>query len=81
MDCDVTIFVNDVKPPFENVLINFREVVLKNFNVQEVKRNPRSLHFTLEGIDFDLLPATNLAPSHLGGLFVLIIQRITSNEL
>ena len=69
MDYDVTAFVNNVTPPFNDLLLKFKEVISTNFGVSDVKVKPRSLHFTLEGIDFDLLPATNLAPSHLGGLF------------
>ena len=68
MDYDLVAFVNDVSPPFDHVLDDFQDVILMNFDVKEVDKNPRSLHFTLEGVDFDLLPATNLAQSHEGGL-------------
>ena len=72
MDYDLAAFVNDEVPPFEDVLDDFQDVILKNFDVKEEDMNvrSRSLQFTLEGVDFDLLPATNLAQSHQGGLIL-----------
>ena len=69
MDYDLVAFVNDVSSPFDDVLDDFQDVILRNFYVKEndVKVTLRSLQFTLEGVDFDLLPATNLAQSHQGG--------------
>ena len=58
-------FVNNVRPPFKDVLNDFQDVILLNFDVDEedMKKTKRSLGFPLEGVDFDLLPATNMAKS------------------
>ena len=58
-------FVNNVRPPFTDVLDDFQDVILLNFDVEleDMKKTRRSLGFTLEGVDFDLLPATNVAKS------------------
>ena len=69
VDYDVTAFVNDVTPPFDRVLDDFQDVIMMHFGLseEETKTTSRSVGFTLEGIDFDLLPATNLARSQMGG--------------
>ncbi len=42
---------------------DFQDIILKNFEVEEkdMKVNEFILQFNLDGIDFDLLPATNMA--------------------
>ena len=65
-------FVNDVRPPFTDVLEEFQDIIILNYDVDEedMIKTQRSLGFTLEGIDFDLLPATNMtnmAKSHTEG--------------
>ena len=74
VDSDVTVFVNDVTPPFKRVLEDFQEIILKNFKVKEedMKMTRYSVQFELDGVDFDLLVATNLARSHVGGLCVTV---------
>ena len=69
MDCDLAAFLNDVTPPFDKVLDDFQDVILMNFDVEEddMEMKPRSVHFKLKGVDFDLLPATNMVKSHEGG--------------
>ena len=64
VDYDVTAFVNGETPPFDDVLDDFQNVILANFKRAKLKdKTSRSLSFELDGIDFDLLPATNLAIS------------------
>ena len=65
VDYDIVAFVNDVRPPFRDVLKDFKHVILQYFNVEEkdFKQTKRSLSFHLEGVQFDLLPATNMARS------------------
>ena len=72
MDCDLAAFLNDVTPPFNKVLDDFQDVILMNFDVEEkdMDMNPRSVHFKLKGVDFDLLPATNMVKGHEGGMIV-----------
>ena len=62
-------FVNDVRPPFTDVLEEFQDIIILNYDVDEedMKKTKRSLGFTLEGVNFDLLPATNMAKSHIEG--------------
>ena len=68
MDYDVTAFVNGETPPFDDVLDDFQNVILANFRAAKLKdKTSRSLSFELDGIDFDLLPATNLARSQDDG--------------
>ena len=64
-------FVNDVRPPFTDVLEEFQDIILLNFDVEErdMTKTKRSLGFTLEGVDFDLLPATNMTNSQDPGWF------------
>ena len=71
VDSDVTAFINDVSPPFRNVLDDFQDVILKNFDVKEedMKITRYSLEFVLDGLDFDLVVATNMAKGHGTGLF------------
>ena len=70
-DYDLVAFVNNERPPFTDVLEDFQDVVLLNFDVDEedIIKTKRSLGFTLEGVDFDLLPATNMAKIKDGGWF------------
>ena len=65
VDYDCVAFVNNERPPFTNVLEEFQDIILLNFDVEEEEMNmtKRSLSFPLEGVDFDLLPATNMAKS------------------
>ena len=65
IDYDLVAFVNNVRPPFTDVLDDFQDVIFLNFDVEleDMKKTRRSLGFTLEGVDFDLLPATNVAKS------------------
>ena len=69
MDYDVTAFVNGETPPFDDVLDDFQNVILANFKrrAKLKDKTSRSLSFELDGIDFDLLPATNLARSQDDG--------------
>ncbi len=63
VDYDVTAFINGVEPPFKRVIDDFQDIILKNFDVDEsnMKVSPRSIQFNLDGIEFDLLPATNMS--------------------
>ena len=72
IEYDLVAFVNNEKPPYTDVLEEFRDIILLNFDVEEedIKLRDRSLIFRLEGIDFDLLPASNLTkPQYEGRLF------------
>ena len=71
VDYDLVAFVNDVTPPFTDVLEEFQDIILLNFDVEErnMIKTKRSLGFTLEGVDFDLLPATNMTKSQDPGWF------------
>ena len=70
VDYDVTAFVNDVDPPFKIVLEDFQDVILRNFDVREedMTVTRHSVQFSMDGVDFDLLVATNLAKSHSRGV-------------
>ena len=74
IDYDVTAFVNGETPPFDDVLDDFQNVILANFDVKEenMKVTARSVGFVLDDIDFDLLPATNLANRDVEGLYFLV---------
>ena len=74
IDYDVTAFVNGETPPFDDVLDDFQNVILANFDVKEenMKMTSRSLGFKLDGIDFDLLPATNLAGTDVECLYFMV---------
>ena len=54
--------VNYVRPPFTGVLEDFKWILQKYFGlrIKDIKQTQRSLRFRLHGIDFDLLPATNM---------------------
>ena len=84
IDYDVTAFVNGETPPFDDVLVDFENVILANFDVKEenMKVTSRSVGFKLDDIDFDLLPATNLANSDVEGLCFLVefISKIENTQ-
>ncbi len=65
----MTVFLNRKEPPFDRngVIDDFQDIILKNFDVdeQDMEVNQFLVKFTLDGIDFDLLPATNMAAVHL----------------
>lgn len=63
LDYDVVAFVNKVEPPFkDNVLSDFQDILMRHFDVKEedIKLTLFSIQFQLEGVDFDLLVATNM---------------------
>ena len=84
IDYDVTAFVNGETPPFDDVLDDFQNVILANFDVKEenMKVTSRSVGFKLDDIDFDLLPATNLANRDVEGLCFLVefISKIENTQ-
>lgn len=64
VDFDCVVVVNDIQPSqFEEVLDNFEDILLSNFEIEEseIKKTPRkkpkTLQFTLEGVDFDVVLA------------------------
>ena len=67
-------FVNNVWPPFTDVLEDFKHTILEYFDVEEedIKQTNRSLGFRLHSIDFDLLPATNMAKIQYEGWFYFL---------
>jgi hypothetical protein len=64
VDYDCVVYINGESPPFKDVINEFQDILLMNFNLKEddFKVCPRSLQFTIDGIDFDLLTATNMVP-------------------
>jgi hypothetical protein len=64
VDYDCVVYINDESPPFTDVISDFQDIILMNFNLEEddFKVCPRCLQFTIDGIDFDLLPTTNMVP-------------------
>ena len=56
--------MNNEEPPFKEVLDEFRKLIARNFTMEldDIERTSRSLQFTIDGIKFDVLPATNMRP-------------------
>lgn len=63
VDYDCVVFINGEEPPFSDVMDEF-EALINNFFDTPVKTTPYSLQFKLDGIHFDLLPATNEVVRH-----------------
>ena len=64
----MTVFLNEMEPPFNKngVIDDFQDIILKNFEVEEkdMEVYPWLIKFTLRGIEFDLLPATNMTAKY-----------------
>ncbi|CAF3363469.1 unnamed protein product, partial [Rotaria sp. Silwood2] len=60
-DHDCVIYVNDVDPPFEKLLDEWDNILKLHLNHlgDETKTRKFSIQFTIEELDFDLLPAPN----------------------
>jgi hypothetical protein len=65
-DYDCVIYVNDEDPPFENLLDEWDTILTLDANkiTGERKITKHSIQFTMDGFDFDILPAPNYAGSN-----------------
>lgn len=60
-DIDCVLFINKKRPPFEDVLEDFEEILnlTDSFNIRDVRKTRFSIQFKALEFDFDFLPAVN----------------------
>lgn len=59
-DIDIVVFIQNKLPPFDNVLIEFEDILKRSEKrVTKIKRTRYSLQFNIDNYEFDLLPATD----------------------
>jgi len=64
-DYDLVVFVNDEKPIFKDVLNNFEDILrMADMDIKNIKVTRFSIQFDVNGISFDLLPATNFVTQY-----------------
>ncbi len=69
MDYDIAVFMKSDKAPFMETIEDFQNIVVNRFGIDKSIMNATigkslngSLQFSLDGIDFDIVPATNMLP-------------------
>lgn len=60
-DMDAVLFINNEQPMFGKVLLNWADVLKHEFGISATIRN-HSIEFQFKGLEFDLLPGSNLVP-------------------
>ncbi|KAG4079675.1 hypothetical protein HA402_009061 [Bradysia odoriphaga] len=60
-DVDCVLFINEMRPPFKEVLNDFYEILTltDSFNIRNVRTTQYTIQFTANGFDFDIQPAAN----------------------
>ncbi len=63
-DADCVVFINDQKPPFDQITKEFYEICNKPevrnlFNSFSIKMNRNSINLKINGLEMDVVPATN----------------------
>lgn len=61
-EIDIVVICSDfTEPLISNFLNELKQIVLNKLEVENIKTSPHAVQFVLDGIDIDLLPATQLS--------------------